>query len=263
MTHDRRFEDRTVLITGAASGFGALAAQRFAAEGAKLALCDIQPDALEGVADRLRKSGTEVETGEVDVSRETDLAKFIDATLARFDRLDIAVNNAGIGQAMMPITDMPVEDYDRVMAINARSVFLGMKHQLPPMLDAGRGAILNVASAAGLVGAGMLAAYAASKHAVVGLTRAAADEVARNNIRINALCPSFAETPLFNDMADQMAARRGESRLQAYDRISARVPMRRVADPDEVVQAMLWICAPENSFMTGQAISIDGGLTAI
>lgn len=263
MGFDCRFDGQTVLITGAASGFGALAARQFAAEGAKLALCDIRSETLNDVAGSLRDNGVDVETGIVDVSSETDMAAFIDDTLARFDRLDIAVNNAGIGQKMTPITDMEIDDYDRIMAVNARSVFLGMKHQLPPMLEARRGAILNVASAAGLVGAGMLAAYAASKHAVVGLTRAAADEVARKNVRVNALCPSFAATPLFNDIADEVAARRGENRMQAYDRISGRVPMRRVAEPEEVVQAMLWICAPENSFMTGQAVSIDGGLTAI
>lgn len=263
MTLERRYEGQTVLITGAAGGFGVLAAQRFAAEGARLALCDIQQGGLEEAADGLRSSGTEVETAKVDVSSEAEMAAFVEAAHSRFGRLDIAVNNAGIGQKMTPITDMAIDDYDRIMAVNARSVFLGMKHQLPPMLEARRGAILNVASAAGLVGAGMLAAYAASKHAVVGLTRAAADEVARKNVRVNALCPSFAATQLFNDIADQMAARRGESRMQAYDRISGRVPMRRVAEPEEVVQAMLWICAPENSFMTGQAVSIDGGLTAI
>jgi NAD(P)-dependent dehydrogenase (short-subunit alcohol dehydrogenase family) len=260
---ERRFDGQTVLITGAASGFGALAAQQFSAEGAKLALCDIQSDALDDVANNLRDCDVDVETANVDVSCEADMSAFIDRILARFSRLDIAINNAGIGQKMTPITDMAIDDYDRIMAVNARSVFLGMKYQLPPMLQARQGVILNVASAAGLVGAGMLAAYAASKHAVVGMTRAAADEVARKNVRVNALCPSFAVTPLFNDIADQMAARRGENRMQAYDRMSARVPMRRVAKPEEVVQAMLWICAPENSFMTGQAVSIDGGLTAV
>jgi len=130
-------------------------------------------------------------------------------------------------------------------------------------VKSGGGAILNVASAAGVLGAGMLSAYAASKHAVVGLTRAAADECARMNIRVNAICPSFASTPMFNHMADTMAERRSMSREEAYARIAVRVPMRRVARPEEIVQAMLWIVDPENSFMTGQAVSIDGGLTAV
>jgi NAD(P)-dependent dehydrogenase (short-subunit alcohol dehydrogenase family) len=118
---------------------------------------------------------------------------------------------------------------------------------------------LNVASAAGLVGAGMLSAYAAAKHAVVGLTRSAADEYARFGVRVNALCPAFASTPLFNEMADAIDSDRAE----AYKRITTRMPMRRVASPREIVPAMLWLCADENSFMTGQAIAVDGGLTAI
>lgn len=150
-----------------------------------------------------------------------------------------------------------------MMAINARGVFLAMKHQLPVMAHKGQGTVLNTASAAGVVGAGMLSAYAASKHAVVGLTRAAADEYARFGVRINAICPSFAVTPLFNDMADEIAGARGESRDDAYKRISSRVPMRRVAEPGEVVAVMMLLCDPANTFMTGQAISVDGGLTAI
>lgn len=247
-----RFEDRVVLITGAASGFGALAARRFAAEGARLALSDLT--APEAPGDAL----SEV----VDVSDEGAVEAHVGAVLARFGRLDVAINNAGIGQDLAPITATGADAFDRIMAVNARGVFLGMKHQLPPMIEAGRGAVLNVASAAGLVGAGHMAAYAASKHAVVGLTRAAADEVARHGVRVNALCPSFASTPLFDAMAEGMVARAG-SRDAAHARIAARVPMRRVARPEEIVQAMLWICHDDNAFMTGQAVALDGGLTAV
>lgn len=249
------FDGKVVLITGAGSGFGLAAARRFAAQGARLALSDLAPDALEefdgAVIDR------------VDVADEAQIAAHIARVLDEHGRLDVAINNAGIGGSLGPITGIEAAEFDRVMAVNARGVFLGMKHQLPPMLRARSGAILNVASAAGLVGAGMMAAYAASKHAVIGLTRAAADEVAQKGVRVNALCPSFASTPLFDAMADDVGARRGLDRAAAYDQIAARVPMRRVAQVNEVVQAMLWACHPENSFMTGQAISIDGGLTAV
>lgn len=248
-----RFDGQVVLITGAASGFGAEAAKRFAAEGAQLALSDRV--AFEGPEGAL--------VDQVDVSQEADHEAHIARVIERFGRLDIAINNAGIGETMEPITKTRVETFDRTMAVNARGVFLGMKHQLPPMLAAGHGSILNIASAAGIVGAGHLSAYAASKHAVVGLTRAAADEVARKGVRINALCPSFAATPLFNAMADQMADLRGEDRDAAYARISARVPMRRVAEVGEIVQAMLSVCDPANTFMTGQAIAVDGGLSAV
>jgi NAD(P)-dependent dehydrogenase (short-subunit alcohol dehydrogenase family) len=253
-----RFAGRSVLITGAASGFGALAARLFAAEGARLTLSDIDEAALGTLAGELG-----AEWIRCDVSREADVAGQVALALDRHGALDVAINNAGVGHLPQPITRTKVDEFDRMMAINARGVFLGLKHQLPPMIEAGGGAILNVASAAGLVGAGHLAAYAASKHAVVGLTRAAADEVARHGVRVNALCPSFASTPLFDEMADALAARQGTDREAAYGRIASRVPMRRVARPEEVVPAMLWICDPANSFMTGQAIAVDGGLTAV
>ncbi len=260
---ERLYDGQAVLITGAASGFGALAARRFAEAGATLALSDVAGDALADLARHLRGAGAEVLEARVDVSDEAQVAAHVAAALERFGRLDVAVNNAGVGHPLAPITETSVAEFDRMMAINARGVFIGLRHQLPPMVAAGRGAVLNVASAAGLVGAGHLAAYAASKHAVVGLTRAAADEVARHGVRVNALCPSFAATPLFDQMADEVAARHQTDRDTAYARIAARIPMRRVARPEEVVQAMLWICAPQNSFMTGQAVAIDGGLTAI
>ncbi|SIN99653.1 SDR family NAD(P)-dependent oxidoreductase [Vannielia litorea] len=254
---------RVVLITGAASGFGAGAARGFAAQGARLVLCDIDEKGLETLAESLRAAGAEVLARRVDVTEEAAQAGLVAAALRHFGQLDVAINNAGLGQPFTPLARTEARDFDRIMAVNARGVFLGMKHQVPPMQQARAGVILNIASVAGLTGAGHLAAYAAAKHAVVGLTRAAADELARHNIRVNALCPAFAETPLFAEMADRMASRTGEDAAQTRQRITARVPMGRVATVDEVVQAMLWTCAPANTFMTGQALAIDGGLTAI
>ena len=254
-----RFQGKAVLITGAASGFGRLAAERFAAEGASLVLGDIDEAGLDDAAMIPLASGAEVITKRTDVADEADAKALVDAAVDQLGSLDIAINNAGIGHALSRLPELTLDDYERVMRVNAGGVFLGMKHQLPIMSAAGTGVILNVASAAGLVGAGMLSAYAASKHAVVGLTRSAADEYARFGVRINALCPSFADTPLFNDMADEVASDRNE----AYKRITTRIPMRRVASASEIVPTMLWLCADENSFMTGQAIAVDGGLTAI
>ena len=256
-----RFDGKVVMISGAASGFGRLAAERFAQEGARLSLSDIDTD---GLAETKAMLGdAEVLIVRADVSQEADQKAHADQTAERFGTIDIALNNAGAGGPMATVADTTAEEFDRLMAINARGVFLGMKYQLPHMLKAGKGAILNTSSAAGLVGAGMLSAYAASKHAVTGLTRAAADEYARFGIRINAICPSFAITPLFDDIADQVAQGHGVSREDAYKRFTARIPMRRVAEPEEIVQAMLWIVDDQNSFMTGQAVSIDGGLTAV
>lgn len=248
------FQGKTVLITGAGNGFGLATARAFAAQGAQLALSDVDVQGID-IAGALVQ--------QVDVSHEDQISGHVEACLARFGRIDVAVNNAGIGGAMAPIWETDVADFDRVMAVNARGVFLGMKHQIPPMIVAGGGAIVNISSASGLVGAAAMSAYAASKHAVVGLTRSAADEVARFKLRVNAICPSFTDTDLFNELADALGAKHGLDRADAYKRITSRIPMRRVAHVDEVVQAVLWAADPGNSFMTGQAIAIDGGLTAV
>ncbi|WP_298495318.1 SDR family NAD(P)-dependent oxidoreductase [uncultured Maritimibacter sp.] len=257
------FDGKVVQITGAASGFGALAATEFARGGAKLLLSDVNEAGLMEVARNLESLGIEVQADVLSVADDAAMAAHVGAGVKRFGRLDIALNNAGIGNGMQRLHEIPLEDYDRVMEINAKGVFIGMRHQLPVMLGQGAGSILNTASAAGLVGSGQLSAYAASKHAVIGMTRAAADEVARKGIRVNAICPSFASTPMVESMGDMMGERHGITREDAYSRIASRVPMRRVAEPREVVQAMLWIVSDANSFMTGQAISVDGGLTAV
>ncbi len=260
---DHGFDGKVVQITGAASGFGAMAAADFARAGAKLLLSDVNEAGLQALSRQLEAQGAEVIAQAFSVTDDETMGAHIGAAVARWGTLDIALNNAGIGNGVVKLQDIPLEDYDRVMEINAKGVFIGMRHQIPVMTRAKTGAILNTASAAGLVGSGHLSAYAASKHAVVGMTKAAADEVARDNIRVNAICPSFAATPMVETMGDMVGAAHGISREDAYKRISARVPMRRVADPAEVVQAMLFIVSDANSFMTGQAISVDGGLTAV
>ena len=198
-----------------------------------------------------------------DVSDEQHAKAYVALAIRSYGRLDIALTMPAWGAIWRTIPEISVEAFDRIMAVNARGVFLGMKYEIPEIAKAGGGAILNVASAAGVTGAGHLAAYAASKHAVIGLTRAGADECARLNIRINAICPSFAATPMVARVAEAMMSQRQISREEAHKRIARRVPMGRLAEPEEVVQAMLWIVSPENTFMTGQAVAIDGGLTAI
>lgn len=258
-----RFQDKVVQITGAGSGFGALAAREFAREGARLLLSDIDGAALAAVAKGLRAENREVIADPLDVTDDDKMRAHVARGVDRWGRLDVALNNAGIAAGLKRLPDIPVEEFDRIMAVNARGVFIGMRHQIPAMLASGGGVILNTSSAAGLVGAGQLAAYAASKHAVVGLTRAAADELAGKGIRVNAICPSFAATPMGNTMGEELVSRHGVSPEQAAARVTARIPMRRMGTPAEIVQAMLWLCAPENSFMTGQAVAVDGGLTAI
>ncbi|MEM7189213.1 MAG: glucose 1-dehydrogenase [Pseudomonadota bacterium] len=256
-----RFKDKVVLISGAASGFGRIAAQRFAEEGAKLSLCDMDEA---GLAETVASLGdAEVLSLKINVSDEADQKRHVEETLARFGKLDVALNNAGIFTDLKRIPETTVDEFDRMMSVNGRGVFLALKHQLPVMAEAGRGAILNTASVAGVTGTGYCAAYAASKHAVVGLTKAAADEFSRYGVRVNAICPAFAKTPMLFGFTDPLGEKHNESREDTFDRISGRIPMNRVGEAEEIVAAMLLICDPENTFMTGQAISIDGGLTAI
>jgi len=231
------------MISGAASGFGRLAAERLAAEGARLSLADVDEAGLADAAARCPGAIAR----RVDVAAEDDQRAWAEATVAAFGTIDIALNNAGIIAPLARIAETPVADFDRTMAVNARGVFLGLKHQLPVMAAAGGGAVLNTASA----------------HAVIGLTRAAADEYARHNVRVNAICPSFAITPMFEGMAGAMATGRGLSAEDAAARFTARVPMRRTASAEEVVHIMLSLVDPANTFMTGQAVAVDGGLSAI
>jgi NAD(P)-dependent dehydrogenase (short-subunit alcohol dehydrogenase family) len=249
------YSGKVCLITGAASGFGRLLAGRLAGQGARLVLGDLD----EAGAAEAAKGAFEAEIRRCDVTQEVDAQDLVQAALDQFGRLDAAFNNAGVVHANQRLGDLTVEEFDRVMAVNARGVFLALKAQLPVMAQQRAGAILNTASAAGLIGAPTLSAYAASKHAVVGLTRTAADEYARRGVRVNAICPAFAATPMFDGMADQMQV----TQVEAEARVTGRIPMRRIATADEVVDAMLWINSSANSYMTGQAIPVDGGLTAV
>lgn len=259
-----RFADAAVIVTGAARGLGRHAAERFAAEGARLVLCDIDDAQLHATALCLHERGAPVEHFAGDVSREETARALVETALSSWGRLDVAVNNAGIAHPFRKLPDIDAGTMERMLSVNVMGVFHGMRHQIPALergfAETGRqGVILNVASVAGLVGAPLLSAYAAAKHAVVGLTRSAAAETARRGVRINALCPAFAGTDMVAGMLDDMRGTPEEAR----SRIVAAVPMRRLAEPSEIVEAMLWLCSAENSFMTGQAIPIDGGLSAI
>lgn len=250
-----RFAGKTVMITGAARGFGALAAKMFAAEGARVVLGDVNEAVHQVAKDLGGKSAI------CDVSDEAQV-KYLVALAADVGggRLDIALNNAGIVHDLTKIEDVSLETFNRQIGVNAGGCFLCMKHQLPIMVAQGGGAIVNVASVAGLGAAPGLSAYAAAKHAVIGLTKTAADEYARAKVRVNAVCPSFTDT----DMADTLRKVTIEGKGEQIDpKFLSRIPMRRIAEPEEIVQAMLWLAAPENSFTTGQALAIDGGLTAI
>lgn len=254
-----RFSGAVVLVTGAARGLGKLAAERYAAEGARLVLGDIDRAALGRVALALHEGGSEVAFLAGDVAQEASAEALVNIALSRFGRLDVAVNNAGVAHDLTRLSATDPVVMERMFAINVMGVFHFMKREIAVMEKQGSGAILNVASVAGVTGAPLLGAYAASKHAVVGLTRSGAAETAGKGVRINALCPAFTAT----DMVDAIAAGIGGPGEEAKAKLAARIPMRRIGRPEEIVEAMLFATDPANSFMTGQTIVIDGGLTSV
>ncbi|MGV8892547.1 MAG: SDR family NAD(P)-dependent oxidoreductase [Burkholderiaceae bacterium] len=248
------FSNKVVMITGAASGFGKMLAEQLAGLGAKLVLGDRNETALAEVAASLRASGAEVLAMHCDVSREADVKTLVEAGVENFGRLDIGVNNAGMSSPMKSLLDTEESDLDLNFAVNAKGVFFGMKYQIRQMLTQGGGTVLNVSSMAGLGGAPKLAAYCAAKHAVIGLTKTAAIEFGRKNIRVNVICPFYSLTPMVTDI---LAADPESQQL-----LAAGSPMKRLGQPQEIVSVMLMLCAPENSYMNGQAIAVDGGVSA-
>ncbi|MFM7274109.1 MAG: SDR family NAD(P)-dependent oxidoreductase [Gammaproteobacteria bacterium] len=243
------------MVTGAGSGFGRLAAAAFAAAGAEVALADIDPEAVQETVQRQGLDPARVLAMRCDVSVAAEVERFVAATVERFGRLDVAVNNAGIGHELRRLADCDEAMFDRNIAVNLKGVFLCMRAELPRMLAQGGGVILNTSSIAGLQGAPLLGPYAAAKHGVIGLTKTAALEYAKKNIRVNALCPAYTRTPILAPLTQQGGQR-------TLDNMAAAIPMGRLGEPAEIVQAMLWACSRENSFFTGQAIALDGGLGA-
>ncbi|MBR9911668.1 MAG: SDR family oxidoreductase [Gammaproteobacteria bacterium] len=250
------YSDKVVLITGAASGFGELLAHEFSARGARLVLGDINENGVETVASQLPGPAAAMVC---DVRREDNCQAMVEAAIELYGQLDIAINNAGIVQSLTPFEDSDSEVVEQQMAVNVNGVLYGMKHQLRAMKEQGNGVILNVSSAAGLAAAPKMAIYAASKHAVIGLTKTAAAEYAKLGVRVNAVCPFFTLTPMVTD--SNLAP--GKTSAELESSLSRSTPMKRLANPEEIVNVMLLLCSPGNTFMTGQAIAVDGGLSAL
>jgi NAD(P)-dependent dehydrogenase (short-subunit alcohol dehydrogenase family) len=260
-----RFTGKSVLITGAAGGLGRAAAERFAAEGARLILSDHPSAPLDAVATSI---GGEVATLAGDVTDPGLHEALVALAVEKYGRLDVAVNNAGIANPVNRLPDIPIEEARQVIEVDLMGVFLAMRAQLPQMDRQFRetgtgGVIVNLSSVAGIAGAPTISIYAAAKHGVVGLTRSAAAEYARRGIRVNAICPAFTRTAMVEDgiIADMEGS--GAERAAAEAHVVRGVPMRRLGEPDEIAQAILFAAAAENGFMTGQTIALDGGITAV
>jgi NAD(P)-dependent dehydrogenase (short-subunit alcohol dehydrogenase family) len=248
------FSNRTALITGASSGMGLAAAQAFAEAGAAVALLDQDRDAVRNAADAFTTAGHHALGLPCDVSDEDQVAAAVDQTVQTLGRLDMAFNNAGIQAPYAGSAEETFEDFERNNAVNYRGVWAAMKHELRHMRDQGSGAIVNCSSIGGLSGGPGRAAYHASKHAVIGLTRSAAREYGPHNVRVNAVCPGTTDTPMVRRMVSTGA-------LDEQASLDA-IPLGRFASPAEIASTVLWLCSPGASFVSGVALLVDGGQLA-
>jgi len=246
------FAGKVAVVTGGSSGLGRATALAFAAEGARVAVASRRPGESEETVRMIAEGGGEACFIATDVARAPDVENLIAETVRRWGRLDFAFNNAGIMRSpFMPTPDYPLESWDEVIATNLTGVFLSMKYEIPAMLQSGGGAIVNMSSVAGQIGGPVGISYYASKHGVIGATKAAALEYATRGIRVNAVCPGVISTPLVEGMPPERAAA-----------LMAAHPIGRFGVPDEVAQAVIFLCSDKASYITGTALAIDGGLLA-
>lgn len=248
------FEGRVAFVTGAASGIGRAASRLFAARGARVVLADLEREAGEAVAEEIRSTGAEAVFVETDVADDAAVARAVATATERFGRLDCAYNNAGLSGPPNFVADMPEDQWRRTIDVMLTGVFLCMKHEIPAILESGGGAIVNCASGAGLIGFPGQSAYVASKHGVIGLTRAAALEYGSRGIQINSICPGTARTGMVEDVV-----RETPELQQELERLH---PIGRIAEPEEIAEAALWLCTERASFVLGTALSVDGGYVA-
>ncbi|HSI77489.1 MAG TPA: SDR family oxidoreductase [Lunatimonas sp.] len=244
-------EKKTVIITGAASGIGKATAELFAKQGANVVVSDLQEDEGNATAESIVTSGGKASFFKTDVANPEEMEALVNFTVKTYGRLDVAVNNAGIGGELNPIADMSIEGWLKVIAVNLNSLFYGMKYQIPAMLKNGGGSIVNMSSILGAVGFAGSAAYSAAKHGVIGITQTAALEYSAQNIRVNVVGPAFIDTPLLNALDAEMKKQ-----------LVAMHPIGRLGKSEEVAELIFWLGSDNSSFVTGSYYPIDGGYLA-
>lgn len=253
------FTDKVVLITGGAGGFGVDAAKEFAKRGAKLALVDLSMEALEDVAKDLNLPADKYLLVAADVSKEDNIVNYVNKTKEKFGRIDIFFNNAGIEGVVSKLADYPSDMFNKVIDINIKGAYFGMKYVLQVMREQKSGSIINVSSVAGLAGMPDLSAYVTSKFAIIGMTRSAAVENAPLGIRVNAICPAMINTRMMRSVEQGMG---GEEAAQAKAAFEQAIPMGRYGEVDEISNLVMFLASEKASFITGVFLPIDGGFTA-
>jgi len=254
-----RFSGKVAVVTGAASGIGLAISQRLATEGARVVLVDLAGTAVEQAAASLIASGAQALAVAADVTSRVDVEQYVQAAVAAFGGIDFFFNNAGILGQVGPFTECPDEVFDRVMAVNVKAAWMGMRLVAPVLISRGGGSIVNTASIAGLRGSPGLLAYSVSKHAVVGMTRSAAAELAPRGVRVNAICPAPIDTP----MGQLLEQGFSPGSPQVFrERMIGRIPMARYGSAQEVAAMAVFLCSPDASYLTGGAFPVDGGATA-
>jgi NAD(P)-dependent dehydrogenase (short-subunit alcohol dehydrogenase family) len=256
---ERRFEGKVAVVTGAAGGIGRAACVRFASEGAGVVAVDLQGSDLDGVLGAIHDVGGEAIIVPADVTKSEQVRGYVDAAVARFGRIDAFFNNAGIEGWVGSSTEYPEDIFDKVLDVNVKGVWLGMKYIVPEMRKVGGGAIVNTASVAGLGGTPTIIAYGASKHAVIGLTKSAALEFGHDKIRVNAVCPSPIETRMMRSLERGINPDAPEA---VHDAMAANIPLGRYGEPEEVAALTAFLCSDDAKFISGGVYTIDGGSKA-